>query len=56
MYDKKRITNNTEKVSTNLGCECGCLGIKRSSGIEEKKLDLEFYKKLKEDVLSQKSQ
>ena len=50
MCDNKRITNNEEKISTNLGCGCGCLGIKRSSALEEKKLELEYYKKSKEDT------
>ncbi len=42
MCDNKRIKNQDEKISNKLECECGCLGIKRSSAFEEKNLDLEY--------------
>ncbi|KKK82262.1 hypothetical protein LCGC14_2805160 [marine sediment metagenome] len=48
MCDKKRITYIAEKILTNLACGCGCLGIKQSSGLEEMKLDIEYYKKSRE--------
>ncbi len=44
MCDKKGISYISENDAINLSCGCGCSGVKQSSGIEEKKAEIECTK------------